>query len=73
MKTCSCGFTFDPNEAKQLGTVEGMKYFDCPSCGSTLCETLPEHKILVATWKALRIKATIEELEEYLENERKAG
>lgn len=72
MKTCSCGNIVDPKEAESLGTCEGLHYFNCGECNSTLVLKTPDRPIILTTWKALKIKATIEELEEYLENERKA-
>jgi len=73
MRTCSCGHSFNSSKVPSLGKAMGLNFFNCPKCNSTLCEILPEKPILMATIKALRIKATIEELEKYLENERKAG
>lgn len=73
MKTCSCGNTFDPSKIPSLGIADGLEFFDCPRCGSTLCQRTSEYPKLLATRKALQIKATVEELEEYLERERKVG
>jgi hypothetical protein len=68
VKTCSCGHVFDPKKATQLGTLEGLKYFNCPSCSSTICE--PADAVVIKN-KNICIKATIKELEDYIESEKK--
>lgn len=68
MKTCSCGNNVNPNDLP-LGELEGLEYFNCPKCQSTLIIKTEEYPKLLATRKALKLAISIEELEDYIKAE----